>query len=97
VLLHFFLSPPTDDGMKVCLHLEQDAEGGAPLQVWGENTEDMSMPSPLGCIYGPFAPDVLQGSPSAHADQPMDDLCRGTTVSGLMQGRIVTTHRVEGC
>jgi len=27
--------------MKVRLHLEQDAERDAPLQVWGENTEKM--------------------------------------------------------
>jgi hypothetical protein len=49
------------------LHLEQDAEGNPPLQVWGENIEQMRMP-PLGYIDWPFAPDVLQGSPSAKAN-----------------------------
>ena len=41
MLLHLTLSPSTDDGMKMCLHLEQDADGNAPLQLWGKNTEQM--------------------------------------------------------
>ena len=41
VLLHLSLSPSTDDSMKMCLHLEQNADGNAPLQVWGEDTEQM--------------------------------------------------------
>jgi DNA invertase Pin-like site-specific DNA recombinase len=43
VLIHFFLSPSTDDLMKVRLHPEQNAEGNVPLQVWGQNTEQWSV------------------------------------------------------
>ena len=43
------------------------------------------MPPSLGYIDGPFAPDILQGSPSAQADQPVDYLWRRTTMSGLVQ------------
>jgi hypothetical protein len=41
MLLHFSLGTATDDSVKVCLHLEQNSGGNAPLQLWSENTEQM--------------------------------------------------------
>ena len=57
----------------------------SPLQVRTEKTEQISVSPPLGNIDWAFPPDVLQGSPSAQADQPLDQLRRRATESSLVQ------------
>ena len=85
VLLNEPFGPTTDDGVEVNLYFQQHSKRyGMPVH-WSQRTEQVSMATAVGDIYGTLTAGVLVGPPSTGIDQLPDHVHRSPVPGSLVE------------